>query len=364
MSENCLKLEQTAQQLLAQIPPLLLRWYDTSARVLPWRQQPTPYRVWVSEIMLQQTRVNAVMPYYERFLEALPTVSALAEADEGLLLKLWEGLGYYNRVRNMQKAAQVVAGEYGGELPADYEKLLKLPGIGEYTAGAVASIAYGIRVPAVDGNVLRILSRWLLSRADVTQPAVKREFQRLVQGMLPQERVGDFNQALMELGATICLPNAEPLCASCPVAEICTARREGCATQLPVKTPKKPRREEKRTILLVVNQGKVLLVQRPGQGLLAGLWEYLNLEGHLSAGEAAQACGADVSQVRRLGGAKHIFSHIEWKMRGYLVEAPACEPEQPHVWADREAFEGEYSVPSAFKQYTKLLKQYWSDRGQ
>lgn len=363
--KEVLKLEQSPQQvqeLLAQIPPLLLTWYDHSARVLPWRQQPTPYRVWVSEIMLQQTRVSAVMPYYERFLSALPTVEALAAAPEEVLLKLWEGLGYYNRVRNMQKAARVVMEQHGGELPASFEALVKLPGIGEYTAGAVASIAYGLRVPAVDGNVLRILSRWLLSRADVTLPPVKRAFQALVQQMLPAERVGDFNQALMELGATVCLPNGDPLCGSCPVAGLCRARERGCAAELPVKAPKKPRREERRTILLVMAENKVLLAKRPSNGLLAGLWEYLNLEGHLSAEEAAVHCGVPVASVRRLGAAKHIFSHIEWKMRGYLIQAPGFVPQGECVWADQRQFEDQYSVPSAFQQYTKQLRQYWTDQ--
>lgn len=227
------------QEILAQLPPRLLSWYAGSARVLPWREEPTPYRVWVSEIMLQQTRVEAVKPYYERFLNALPTVEALAQAPEELLLKLWEGLGYYNRVRNLQKGAQVVMERYGGKVPASFEELRSLPGVGDYTAGAVASIAFGIPVPAVDGNVLRVISRVLSRRDNILDPKVKRRVEEEIRAILPPQ-VGDFNQSLMELGALICLPGGAPKCLLCPLREVCRGFAQGTAPELPVKTKPKP----------------------------------------------------------------------------------------------------------------------------
>ena len=247
-AERCVYMDD--QEILAQLPPRLLSWYAGSARVLPWREEPTPYRVWVSEIMLQQTRVEAVKPYYERFLNALPTVEALAQAPEELLLKLWEGLGYYNRVRNLQKGAQVVMERYGGKVPASFEELRSLPGVGDYTAGAVASIAFGIPVPAVDGNVLRVVSRVLSRRDNILDPKVKRRVEEEIRAILPSQ-AGDFNQSLMELGALICLPGGAPKCLLCPLREVCRGFAQGTAPELPVKTKPKPRRREERTLFLL-----------------------------------------------------------------------------------------------------------------
>lgn len=270
------------QELLAQLPELLLRWYDQSARVLPWREDPTPYRVWVSEIMLQQTRVEAVRPYYERFLEAFPTVEALAGAPEDRLLKQWEGLGYYNRARNLRRAAQVIVERYGGQVPASFEELRSLPGIGDYTAGAVASIAFQIPVPAVDGNVLRVISRVLCRYDNILDPRVKRRTERELRQVLPQ-RVGDFNQSLMELGALVCLPGGPPKCLVCPLRQVCRGRAQGVAEELPMKAKAKPRRREDRTVFLLVSrEGRLALSRRPDQGLLAGLWELPAAEGALS----------------------------------------------------------------------------------
>ncbi|MFA9381330.1 MAG: A/G-specific adenine glycosylase, partial [Acetanaerobacterium sp.] len=267
---------------LHEIVKPLLQWYDAHARILPWRSRPTPYRVWVSEIMLQQTRVETVLPYFEQFVAALPDVHALARADADLLLKLWEGLGYYSRVRNLQKAARVVTAQYGGVLPDEFDALCGLPGLGAYSAGAVASIAFGRRVPAVDGNVLRVIARVTADRAPITDAAVKKRITQAVTGILPTARVGDFNQSLMELGATVCLPNGVPKCGECPLAALCMAREQGLCTLLPVKAPKKARSVEYRTVLVLMCGERLAVRRRGGKGLLAGMWELPSLDGVLS----------------------------------------------------------------------------------
>lgn len=335
----------------------LLAWYDSSARVLPWRNENTPYRVWISEIMLQQTRVDTGLPYFERFVAALPTVQALAEADEQVLLKLWEGLGYYNRVRNLQKAARIVMENYGGQIPGTAEELEKLPGIGAYTAGAISSIAFQYKAPAVDGNVLRVLSRITGFDQDVMASGVKEKTADSLRRILP-DRVGDFNQALMELGALICLPNGAPKCLMCPVRELCTAHRQGNELELPVKPEKKARRSEKRTILLPICEGKIALHKREAGGLLAELWEYPSLEGALLPEQVkAELCktGLVVQEITFAAKAKHIFSHIEWHMTGYYVHCSRDSAPADWVWVTPQQLAEEYPVPSAFRAYTSLL---------
>lgn len=339
----------------------LLSWYDAHRRLLPWRLDASPYRVWVSEIMLQQTRIEAVLPYFDRFMLALPTVEALAACGEDTLLKLWEGLGYYSRVRNLQKAARRLVQEFGGEIPRDYEALLSLPGIGEYTAGAVASISFGLPVPAVDGNVMRVLARLTASERDVLLPASKRWFTAVAAAMLPHDAPGAFNQAIMELGETVCLPNAEPRCSACPLAEACLARREGTARRLPVRSPKKARRVEQRTVFVCISREKeprVLLHRRADKGLLAGLWELPNTEGWLSPGEAAARAvqqGLPASAAEPFGEGKHIFSHIEWHMRGFLIETPRVELAGDYRWVSGEELAGLYALPSAFRAFSSRL---------
>ena len=301
----------------SELVPYLLHWYDRNARILPWRENPRPYDVWVSEIMLQQTRVEAVKGYFDRFLSELPDIRALAEADEEKLLKLWEGLGYYNRVRNMQKAAKKVMEEFGGELPADYEALKSLPGIGSYTAGAIASIAFGLCEPTVDGNVLRVLKRVAASYDDITKEKVKRELEDDVRRVLPKERPGDLNQSLMELGATVCLPNGKPLCEQCPVMHLCQAFHTGCEMLLPVKPPKKERRIEERTVFVIRSGQKIALHKRAPKGLLAGLWELPNVEGYLKLQEIREMFPQ--MEIEKLPDAKHIFSHVEWRMQAYRI---------------------------------------------
>lgn len=336
----------------------MLGWYDANRRRLPWREEPSPYRTWISEVMLQQTRVEAGIAYFERFTEALPDVAALAAAEEQQLLKLWEGLGYYSRARNLKKAAELVMEQYNGVLPADFAALCKLPGLGEYSAGAVASIAFDIRVPAVDGNVLRVAARLLGDDRNIEEPAVKKDFRQTVWEALPQQRIGDFNQSLMELGAIICLPNGRPLCERCPMADACEANRTGQQMQLPTRIKKNARRTEQKTVLLLRRGAEVLLCQRPAKGLLASLWEFPCMEGLLTAAEVAEAYGVPEAAVAPLGRASHIFTHIVWEMTGYAVQLGADAPIVPGciTLLPEELFAG-YPVPAAYAAYLKTLRE-------
>lgn len=343
-------------------PPLkesvepVVAWYRKHRRDLPWREHPDAYRVWVSEIMLQQTRVEAVKPYYERFLEAFPNVAALAEAEEDKLLKMWEGLGYYNRVRNMQKAAQQVMTEHNGRFPQSYDEILKLSGIGHYTAGAISSFAYGIAKPAVDGNVLRVVSRLLASDADIMKASTRAQMERLIEEVIPIDAAADFNQGLIEIGAIVCVPNGEPKCEICPVAHLCKAKAQNIQMELPVKTKAKARRIEKRTVLIFRDNETVAIRKRPVKGLLAGLYELPNVEGHLTRKEVIEygkEIGLTPIRVKKLASAKHIFSHVEWHMIGYEVLVDELEKNcsEKMIFAGREEIDRKYSIPSAFEAY-------------
>ncbi len=337
----------------------LLRWYAKNKRSLPWRDTKNPYYIWLSEIMLQQTRVEAVKGYYERFLKRLPTVEDLAAVPEEELMKLWQGLGYYNRARNLKKAANRILEEYK-KFPETYEELLELPGIGEYTAGAIASIAFGQRVPAVDGNVYRIYSRLRADDSDITKGKVRERIRRDIADIVPQEDAGSFNQALMDLGAVICLPNGTPLCGECPVSEQCKAYQAGNMQAFPVKAKKKSRKIEEKTVFLIEYQGNYLLQQRPESGLLAGLWEFPSQEGKLSLERLLpllKEWGVDAKQVELLGSGKHIFSHVEWHMLGYLIHLKKF-PEAlqgDFVLSSVEQMVQKYSIPSAFSIYLQKI---------
>ncbi len=340
-----------AETLLPELAARLLPWYEAKARPLPWRENVTPYRVWVSEIMLQQTRIEAAKGYFARFMVALPDVEALASAPEEQVLKLWEGLGYYSRARNLHKAAKQVMAEYGGELPADVKALRALPGIGDYTAGAVASIAFGLPEPAVDGNVLRICARLTLCPDSIAEPKVKKRFQEALRAQYPKIGCGDFTSALMELGETVCLPGT-PDCAACPLQEVCRACETGTQTRYPVMPEKKARRIEKRSVLLLVQADRVALVRRPEKGLLAGLWEFPNVTGTLSREEAlekARSWGCEPVSAEPCGEAVHIFSHLEWHLTGWRI---LCRkrPER-FLWADESDRRETYAVPAAFRAY-------------
>ena len=341
---------------LYEAPELLVEWYRERKRDLPWRHHVNAYRVWVSEIMLQQTRVEAVKPFFERFMTELPTVKDLAEAPEDKLLKLWEGLGYYNRVRNMQKAAQKIEEEYAGKFPENYEEIKALPGIGNYTAGAIGSFAFGIPKPAVDGNVLRVVSRILASREDIMKAKVRTAIETALEEVIPKDCPGDFNQGLIELGAIVCVPNGEPKCEICPAAEICRARKEGIAMELPVKTKAKGRKIEKRTVLVFHDSDTLAIQKRPDKGLLAGLYELPNLEGWLSQQEVieySKSIGLSPIRIKKLPAAKHIFSHVEWQMKGYEIQVDELEKNcsKEMIFAKEEVLKEKYSIPSAFEAY-------------
>ena len=333
--------------------PAIADWYALSRRVLPWREEPTPYRIWISEIMLQQTRIEAVIPYYERFLRELPDVATLAAVEEDRLLKLWEGLGYYSRARNLKKAAETVMRDYGGAIPRTAAELRKLPGIGDYTAGAIASIACGEPEPAVDGNVLRVLSRVLENGGDVLSPAVKKSMTELLRQHYPAgEAAALTTEGLMELGETVCIPNGAPKCELCPLRRLCRAGQNGTAERFPVKTPPKARRQEERTVLLLRCGSRYAIRQRPKNGLLAGLWEFPNESGRLSRAELLARFPQALS-VSDCGPAAHIFTHVEWHMQGFLVDLP--EELSDLTWETPQAIRERYSVPTALKAYLKQI---------
>ena len=346
------------QAILNEITAPLLYWYQGAARDLPWRRDPTPYHVWISEIMLQQTRVEAVKGYYTRFLDAFPTVQALAEADDDQLNKVWQGLGYYSRARNLKKAAIAIVRVYDGQLPADHKALLSLPGIGAYTAGAIASIAFGLPTPAVDGNVLRVVTRLCADDSDIMKQTTKDNVTAALAAVYPQtpEEAAMMTQALMELGAVVCVPNGTPHCGECPLAHLCAAHAAGEETRYPNKPPKKGRTLVDKTVFLLRCGDRYAIRKRPDEGLLSGLWEFPSVDSVLDEQEAAahlRENGFTVDTIARLPDAKHIFTHIEWHMRGYAVSVTDEIPS--FVWADAQEIREKYSIPSAFKAFLARL---------
>ena len=348
----------------------IVEWYRKNKRELPWRDMDDPYRIWVSEIMLQQTRVEAVKPFYARFLEALPTVSHLADVEEDKLLKLWEGLGYYNRVRNMQKAARQIVDLYDGEFPRDYEQIRKLTGIGNYTAGAISSFAFGIAKPAVDGNVLRVISRITGSYDDIMKASTKTKVEEQLEAVIPEDAACDFNQGLIELGAIVCVPNGAPKCEECPLAHLCEAHQKGIEQKLPVKKKANERRIEKKTVFIFKDGENVAIRKRPKKGLLAGLYELPNVEGELTQDAAlaySRSIGLAPLRIEPLGEAKHIFSHVEWQMVGYSIRVDELENSctEDMLFIHPEEVEKEYPIPAAFEKYVeyvnvKIGQEKWS----
>ena len=340
---------------LKHFPGLLVPWYLEHRRSLPWREDREPYHVWLSEIMLQQTRVEAVKGYYARFLRELPTVADLADCDDGKLHKLWEGLGYYSRVRNLKKAARVIMEQHGGAFPSDYDGIRALPGVGDYTAGAVSSIAFGLPKAAVDGNVLRVLSRLRRDGEPIDRESVKKRVRRELEEVYPADCPGEFTQALMELGATVCLPNGEPKCDVCPCAADCLGKSEW--QRYPVKLPKKGKRQEDRTVFVLRCGDRFAVEQRGEKGLLAGLWQFPNTGGHLSAEEAAawaERRGLAPRNPERMVERPHIFTHIRWDMRCWYLEVGKEGPDL--VWMTLEEIDTQAALPTAFRQFREVLR--------
>ncbi len=348
-------------------------WYQSSHRDLPWRYNINAYRVWISEIMLQQTRSETVKPYYHRFLSAFPDINHLASAPDDELLKLWEGLGYYSRARNLKKTAIICREQFGGTLPANYKELLSLPGIGSYTAGAIASIAYGLPYPAVDGNVLRVINRILADESDITKPQTKKNMENMLTIFIDEYlkyEPGIFNQALMELGACVCIPNGKPLCGSCPVAHVCLARIEDRTEFIPFKSKKKPRKKEWRTIFVLADEGGIILHKRPQSGLLAGLWELPSVDGTFTREETVhfwQNLINEPVEAEKLPQGKHIFSHIEWHMSAWQIKTskPLCFyknriEEASYLLASKEDLK-KITIPSAFEIWSGFWKEGFID---
>ena len=339
---------------MRRLPDALLPWYREHKRDLPWRRTREPYHIWVSEIMLQQTRVEAVKGYYARFLARLPDIDSLAACDDDELHKLWEGLGYYSRVRNLKKAARIMMDEHGGTFPRDYAAVRALPGIGDYTAGAICSIAFSLPTPAVDGNVLRVLARLRADEAAIDLPATKKRVQQELAEIYPADCPGEFTQALMELGATVCVPNGEPKCEACPCRGFCEGREMW--QQLPVKLPKKAKRQEDRTVFLLRCGEHWAIEKRPGKGLLAGLWQFPNESGYFSAEEAvawAERKGLHPKHVERSVDRHHIFTHIRWDMRGWFLEVDAMTPD--FRWLTLEQIDEQAALPTAFRQFREEI---------
>ncbi len=342
----------------------LQKWFLEHARTLPWRENPTPYHVWISEIMLQQTRVEAVRSYFERFVKELPDVYALAECPEDRYLKLWEGLGYYNRVRNMNAAAKQIVDNYGGRIPSDYEELLKLKGIGHYTAGAIASIACNQPVPAVDGNVLRVISRITGDDSDIMKQSVRTRIEEKLRSLMTADLETElkpriFNQALMELGALVCVPNGAPHCGECPLNAVCHACIQGRTAEIPVRSKAGARRIEKKTIFIIKDGEKIAIRKRPNRGLLAGLYEFPGHEGHMNQDEAIsymKLLGCMPIRIRPLGEAKHVFSHVEWHMTGYAVQVEEVPDGRNGIFfVEVSELSRQYAVPAAFARYMEFI---------
>ena len=340
------------KRTLKKLPEPLLAWYNQNKRDLPWRKNKDPYRVWISEIMLQQTRVEAVVGYYDRFLKTFPDIASLANADDNQLMKCWEGLGYYSRARNLKKAATEILIRHNGVFPSDFESIRNLTGIGPYTAGAVASICFSHKKAAVDGNVLRIVSRITNSFEPIDVPQTKKAITLALESIYP-DAAGDFTQSLMELGATVCIPKS-PRCETCPVADICKSKKAGTQKELPVKSPKKDKKIQQKTVFLLKYEDKLALCKREDTGLLASLWQLPNTDGHLSVSQAiayAESLKVVPHEVISRVEKQHIFTHIKWEMIGYTLLCRACPDQQNLLWADADEIREKYALPTAFRQF-------------
>lgn len=330
----------------------LLNWYKKNHRDLLWRKTENPYNIWISEIMLQQTRVEAVKEYYNRFLTEIPDIKTLSIVSEEKLLKLWEGLGYYNRARNLQKAARIIMEQYDGKFPMDYDEVIKLPGIGEYTAGAICSISYNLPTPAVDGNVLRVLMRISNCNENIDLLRTKHMVKENLQPLYEDGKCGELTQSLMEIGATVCIPNGIPKCFDCPLCNQCKGYKEETYHLLPIRNVKKKRKIEEKTVF-ILHDGLQYGIKKRGQnGLLANLWEFYNVNGKMNAQEAVDFIskqGYEPVMLEKEVPYKHIFSHVEWRMTAYYIECRNHKNDL--VWIDKQDFKTQYALPTAFKVF-------------
>lgn len=344
-------MKQNSENQLKWIATPLVTWYEKNARVLPWRENADPYRVWVSEIMLQQTRVDAVISYFHRFMEALPTIQDLADTDEETVLKLWEGLGYYSRARNLKKTAEIVCSEYGGEFPKEYKKLLALPGIGKYTVGSISSIAFGLPRAAVDGNVLRVITRLQENDRDIMDEKFRKEIAETLEEFYPKDKCSEFTQSLMELGAIICVPNGAPKCEECPLKSGCKAYLNNTWEQYPVKKEKPKRKKVDKTVFIMRFSDEIAVQKGEDTGLLAGLWKLPNVEKKLKKTEIEEWLeeqGIPFSTIEKAKKVKHIFTHIEWHMQCYEV---LCESKSDlYEWVSLEELDGRIALPTAYRK--------------
>lgn len=340
-----------SKELYRNLPDALLPWYKVHKRDLPWRKDRDPYHIWVSEIMLQQTRVEAVKGYYSRFLESVPTIEDLAKIDDEQLLKLWEGLGYYSRVRNMKKAACVIMEKFNGIFPKLHSDILALPGIGAYTAGAICSIGFDLKTPAVDGNVLRVISRITDDSTPIDQLAFKKTVNNNLTEIYP-EHAGDFTQALMELGATVCGPNRSPDCDHCPCKHFCLGYQRGTAEKLPVKSRKGERKVQKLSVFILHADGRYAVEKRPDKGLLASLWQFPNVINKLDVVDAirqVEEFGLIPKEIHRQVEKKHVFTHVEWDMCGFFMEVVSAN--ENFTWMTAAQINQDAALPTAFRQF-------------
>jgi A/G-specific adenine glycosylase len=353
------------QREISAFQTALLEWYEVHKRILPWRDNPTPYRVWVSEIMLQQTRVETVIPYFERFVERYPSIAELADANDDELAKYWEGLGYYSRVRNLKKAAQIIVKEHAGRFPEDDESIAALPGIGPYTLGAIQSIAFGKKRAAIDGNVLRVFARITAYFGDISTEATKREIGDIVRRTLPNQRNSEYTQGLMEIGATVCLPNGSPKCDVCPLQRFCLANANKITDQVPSKKATKARKIEIKTVFVLITRNQfVALRKRKSTGLLAGLWEFVCLDGDVDPNEWLSSNLPDCashSSIITFPNHIHIFSHIEWHMKGYAIVVEDAFDIASMIWVEISRMISEYSIPTAYRTYVEWLEKQGLD---
>ncbi len=349
------RIRREQQDVLRKSAEPLCAWYQENARDLPWRRDRDPYHVWVSEVMLQQTRVEVVREYYDRFLEIFPTVQELAQADEEQVHKAWEGLGYYTRAKNLRLTAKEICRSYGGEFPRSFEELRGLPGVGDYTAGAICSISFGQPVAAVDGNVMRVTERLQDSFGEIERLGVKRRMMEELGDAYPKDdgaRCGILTQAIMELGATVCIPNGEPHCDVCPLRELCRSWKNQTYHLLPVRKPKAPKKKVPVTVMIMCYNGYYAVCQRPLYGLLAGLWEFPNLEQRMTDQEVihqAETWGCKPVSITRTLDQIHVFTHRQWEMKGYYIE---CEnPSNLFQWKRMAEIQAKLTVPSAFQKF-------------